>query len=318
VIRIDERELRGHVRQMVRESVEQTLNDMLEAEADAQCGAKRYERSPERVDARAGHYERKRLTSSGEVTPRVPRLRNLPFETQTIERYRRRESSVEEVLIEMYLAGVSVRGVEDITEAPGGQRVSPSTVSALNQKIDATIEAWRQRPIGGGSIRTCTLRGLWLKRSWGGEVRNVAVLVAVGVGADGYREILGVAEGTKEDQESWRSFLRYLKRRGLKGVKLVIRDTCLRLLEALAEFYPEAQWQRCMVPWYRNVFTVTRRGRRKEVAAMLKAIHGQEEREAARQKAEAVAQKLESMKLAQAAPPPGVFFCAPRARSWSQ
>jgi transposase-like protein len=101
-------------------------------------------------------------------------------------------------------------------------------------------------------------------------------------------------------------------------VKLVIRDTCLGLLEALAEFYPEAQWQRCMVPWYRNVFTATRLGRRKEVAAMLKAIHGHEEREAARQKAEAVAQKLESMKLAQAAPPPGVFFCAPRARSWSQ
>jgi transposase-like protein len=149
VIRIDERELRGHVRQMVRESVEQTLNDMLEAEADAQCGAKRYERSPERVDTRAGHYERKRLTSSGEVTPREPWLRNLPFETQTIERYRRRESSVEEVLIEMYLAGVSVLRVEDITEALGGQRVSPSTVSALNQKIDATIEAWRQRSIEG-------------------------------------------------------------------------------------------------------------------------------------------------------------------------
>ncbi|MCL6502996.1 MAG: transposase, partial [Pirellulales bacterium] len=89
VIRIDERELRWRVRQMVRESVEQTLNDMLEAEADAQCGAKRYERSPERVDTRTGHYERKRLTSSGEVTLRVPRLRNLPFETQIIERYRR-------------------------------------------------------------------------------------------------------------------------------------------------------------------------------------------------------------------------------------
>jgi len=109
VIRIDEGELRGHVRQMVRESVEQMLNDMLEAEADAPCGAKRYERRPERVDTRAGHDERKRLTSSGEVTLRVPRLRNLPFETQIIERYRRRESSVEEALIEMYLAGVSVR-----------------------------------------------------------------------------------------------------------------------------------------------------------------------------------------------------------------
>ncbi|MCL6504116.1 MAG: transposase, partial [Pirellulales bacterium] len=93
------------------------LNDMLEAMADAQCGAKRYERSPERVDTRAGHYERKRLTSSGEVTLRVPRLRNLSFETPIIERYRRRESSVEEALIEMYVAGVSVPRMEDITEA---------------------------------------------------------------------------------------------------------------------------------------------------------------------------------------------------------
>jgi transposase-like protein len=300
VIRIDEGELRGHLQELVRESVEQTLNTMLDAEADAQCGAKRYERSPERLDTRAGHYERNLLTSSGEVKLTVPRLRKLPFETEIIERYRRRESSVEEALVQMYLAGVSVRRVEDITEALWGERVSPSTVSELNQKIYATIEAWRQRPIEGEHAYVY-LDGIWLKRSWGGEVRNIAVLVAVGVRSDGYREILGVAEGTKEDKESWRNFLRYLKGRGLKGVKLVISDKCLGLLEALGEFYPEARWQRCMVHWYRNVFTATPRGRRKEVAAMLKAIHGQEDRQAAREKAEAVAQKLEAMKLGQAA-----------------
>jgi putative transposase len=300
VIRIDEGQLQGHLRELVRESVEQTLNAMLDAEAESQCGAKRYERTPERLDTRAGHYERKLLTSSGEVTLEVPRLRKLPLETQIIERYRRRESSVEEALIQMYLAGVSVRRVEDITEALWGQRVSPSTVSELNQKIYTTIEAWRQRPIEGEHAYVY-LDGIWLKRSWGGEVRNIAVLVAVAVRSDGYREILGVSEGTKEDQESWRSFLRYLKGRGLKGVKLVISDKCLGLLEALGEFYPEARWQRCMVHWYRNVFTVTPRGRRKEVAAMLKAIHGQEDRQAAREKAAAVAQKLESMKLGQAA-----------------
>lgn len=300
VIRIDQAQLHGHLREMVRESVEETLNAMLEAEADAQCGAKRYERSAERLDTRAGHYERKLLTSSGEVHLRVPRLRKLPLETQIIERYRRRESSVEEALIEMYLAGVSVRRVEDITEALWGQRVSPSTVSDLNQKIYATIEAWRNRPIEGEHPYVY-LDGIWLKRSWGGEVRNIAVLVAVGVRSDGHREILGVAEGTKEDAESWRNFLRYLKGRGLKGVKLVISDKCLGLFEALGEFYPEAQWQRCMVHWYRNVLSVVPRGRRKEVAAMLKAIHGQEDRPAAREKAEAVAQKLEGMKLSQAA-----------------
>jgi putative transposase len=127
------------------------------------------------------------------------------------------------------------------------------------------------------------------------------VLVAIGVRSDGYREIIGVAEGVKEDLESWRGFLRHLKSRGLKGVRLFISDKCLGLVEALGEFYPQAQWQRCMVHWYRNVFTVTPRGRRKEVAAMLKAIHGQEDREAARAKAEAVATKLENMKLGQAA-----------------
>jgi putative transposase len=300
VIRVDEEQLRGHVREVVRESVEQTLNGMLDAEADAQCGAKRYERSPERLDTRAGHYERKLLTTSGEVTLNMPRLRRLPFETQIIERYRRRESSVEEALVEMYLAGVSVRRVEDITEALWGERVSPSAVSELNRKIYGTIEAWRNRPIEG-VYAYVYLDGIWLKRSWGGEVRMIAVLVAVGVRHDGHREILGVAEGAREDKESWRNFLRYLKGRGLTGVKLVISDKCLGLLEALGEFYPEAQWQRCMVHWYRNVFTVTPRGRRKEVAAMLKAIHAQEDRQAAREKAEAVVQKLESMKLGQAA-----------------
>ena len=300
VIRIDETELKGHVDRVVRQSVEETLNAMLDAEADALCQAKRYERSPERVDTRAGHYTRKLTTKAGEVELKVPRLRRLTFETQIIERYRRRESSVEEALMEMYLAGVSVRRVEDITEALWGQRVSPSTVSQLNQKIYAQIEAWRNRPIKGEHVYVY-LDGIWLKRSWGGEVRNVAVLIAVGVAADGYREILGVAEGLKEDKESWRLFLRYLKGRGLTGVKLVISDKCLGLLEVLGEFYPEARWQRCMVHWQRNVFTVTPRGRRKEVAAMLKAIHAQEDRQAAQEKAAVVVEKLKSMKLGQAA-----------------
>ena len=300
IVRVDEQELRGHVQELVRASVEETLNAMLDAEADEQCGAKRYERSPERLDTRAGHYERKLLTPAGEMTLQVPRLRNLPFESEIIERYRRRESSVEEAMIQMYLAGVSVRRVEDITEALWGERVSPSTVSELNQKIYGRIEEWRNWPIEG-EYAYVYLDGIWLKRSWGGEVRNITVLVAIGVRSDGYREIIGVAEGVKEDLESWRGFLRYLKSRGLKGMRLFISDKCLGLVEALGEFYPEAQWQRCMVHWYRNVFTVTPRGRRKEVAAMLKAIHAQEDREAARAKAEAVATKLEHMKLGQAA-----------------
>ena len=117
VLRIDQAQLHRHLDQVVRDSVEQTLNGLLDAEADQLCGAKRYERSPDRVDTRAGSYTRQLQTRVGEVELKMPRLRKLPFETQIIERYRRRESSVEEALVEMYLAGVSVRRVEDITEA---------------------------------------------------------------------------------------------------------------------------------------------------------------------------------------------------------
>jgi putative transposase len=300
VIKIDEGKVRQHVEEVVRQSVEETLNGLLEAEADDLCGARRYERSVERLDTRAGHYERKLQTKAGEVTLKVPRLRSLPFETQIIERYRRRESSVEEALIEMYLAGVSLRRVEDITEALWGTRVSPSTVSELNQKIYDRIERWRNRRIEGGHPYVY-LDGIWLKRSWGGEVENVAVLVAIGVRSDGYREILGVCEGTKEDKESWRKFLRHLKERGLADVRLVISDKCLGLVEALGEFFPEASWQRCVVHWYRNVFTAVPKGKVKAVAAMLKAIHAQEDREAARRKAADVVAKLEAMKLGKAA-----------------
>jgi transposase-like protein len=129
----------------------------------------------------------------------------------------------------------------------------------------------------------------------------VAVLVAVGVNADGHREMLGVMAGGKEDAASWLAFLRHLKARGLKGVRLVTSDRCLGLVEALGECFPEAMWQRCVVHFYRNVFTAVPSARVKEVAAMLKAIHAQEDKEAARVKAAAVVEKLEAMKLSKAA-----------------
>src|SRR6266481_6303976 len=155
---------------------------MLDAEADRLCHAERYERTEARKDTRAGSCQRHLQTKAGEVTLQVPKLRNLPFETAIIERYRRRETSVEEALVEMYLAGVSTRRVEDITEALWGLRVSSSTVSELDKKIYTQIEAWRNQPIQGQHPYVF-LDGIWLKRCWGGEVRNVAVLVAVGVAA---------------------------------------------------------------------------------------------------------------------------------------
>ena len=129
------------------------------------------------------------------------------------------------------------------------------------------------------------LDGLWLKRSWGGEVRNVSLLVAIGVNDEGFREVLAVAEGSKEDKASWTAFLRDLKERGLKGVRLFVSDKSLGLVESLGEFYPEALWQRCAVHFYRNVWTAVPTSKVKEVAAMLKAIHAQEDRAAAESRA---------------------------------
>ena len=254
VIRIDEGEIRGHLDEMVRGTVEETLNSLLDAEADEMCNAQRYERSPDRVDTRAGHYTRKLHTKAGEVEVKMPKLRKQTFETAIIERYRRRDISIEEAIVQMYLAGVSVRRVEDITEALWGTRVSSGTVSKLNQKVYKHIETWRTQPIEG-RYAYVYLDGIVLKRSWGGEVKNVSVLAAIGVDQDGYRRILGVAEGHKEDKSGWLAFLKHLKGRGLSGVRLIVSDACLGLRESTAEVFPDAGWQRCAVHFYRNVFS---------------------------------------------------------------
>ena len=295
-IKINEKEIVDHLSQLVRQSVADTINSFLDAEADAICQAGRYQRSPDRLDTRAGSYKRKLLTSTGEVELTVPRLRTLPFESQIIKRYQTKQSSVEEALIEMYLAGVSVRRVEDITDALWGTRVSSSAVSELNQQVYEKIESWRMQPIQGDHPYIF-VDGIYLKRSWGGEVQNVSVLVAIGVNSDGYREILGVAEGSREDKESWNNFFRYLKERGLNGVKLVISDKASGLVEVLGDFFPEAKWQRCVVHWYRNAFSKCPRKHVREVTAMLKAIHAQEDKKAAREKAKSVMEKLRTKKL---------------------
>lgn len=300
VIEINETHIHDHLGELVRGTVEETLNSMLDAEADNLCNAGRYERSEARKDTRAGYYKRDLHTRAGEVKLKVPKLRQQKFETAIIERYRRRESSVEEAMIEMYLAGVSVRRVEDITQALWGTKVSPGTVSNLNKKIYTRIEKWRNRPIKGEHPYVY-LDGIVLKRSWAGEVRNVSVLVAIGVSVSGHREILGVAEGAKEDKAGWSGFLRHLKERGLQGVQLITSDACIGLVESVGDFYPEAKWQRCTVHFYRNIFSVVPRSKMKEVTIMLKAIHASEDLQAAHEKAASVEAKLRKMRLHQAA-----------------
>jgi len=300
IIQLNESELKEQLKTLVRGSVEETLNAYLDAEADLITNAVKYERSVDRQDTRAGHYKRKLLTTSGEVELKIPKLRTLPFETAIIERYKRRESSVEESLIEMYLAGVSVRRIEDVTEALWGTKVSPGTISNLNRKAYAHIEEWRNRPLER-EYPYVYLDGIYLKRNWGGSYENVSVLVALAVNDDGYREIIGAMEGGREDTASWEAFLRHLKGRGLQGVRLIVGDRCLGLVDAVSNTFSEAKYQRCIVHFYRNVFGVTPRKRVREVAAMLKAIHAQENKEAARHKAQLVIAALYATKLKEAA-----------------
>lgn len=186
IIQLNEGAIKQELGELVRESVEKTLNELLDQEADRLTNAKRYERSKERVDTRAGHYDRKLLTKAGEVNLKVPKLRTLTFETAIIQRYQKREISVEEALVEMYLAGVSVRRVEDITEALWGARVSAGTISELNKKVYVHIEEWRKRPLQG-QYPYVYLDGVYLKRNWGGEYTNVSVLVAMAVNEEGFR-----------------------------------------------------------------------------------------------------------------------------------
>ena len=170
----------------------------------------------------------------------------------------------------------------------------------MNKKVYSHIEVWRNRQLTG-EYPYVYLDGIWLKRNWGGDYQNVSILVAIAVDQDGFRENIGTAEGSKEDKASWLNFLRYLKERGLSGTQLFVGDKCLGLFETLSEVFPEAKYQRCVVHFYRNVFSVVPTGKAKEVAAMLKAIHAQEDLASAREKATAIATKLRAMKLTKAA-----------------
>ena len=242
IIQVNDELIHTELKDLVRTSVEEALNAMLDAEADRLVNADRYARDAERQGYRSGHYDRSFTTTSGKVNLKMPKLRGLTFETSIIERYKRRETSVEEALIEMYLAGVSVRRVEDISEVLWGSKVSPGTISNLNKKAYENIEKWRNRPITE-EYPYLFVDGIYLKRSWGGEYENCSVLIAIGVNKDGYREILGACEGLKEDTESWKNFFVWLKGRGLSGVEMITGDKALGMLDAIGEVFPQAKYQ---------------------------------------------------------------------------
>ena len=182
----------------------------------------------------------------------------------------------------------------------GGSSVSAATVSNLNEKAFASVEEWRNRPLER-AYPYPYVDGIYLKRSWGGSYENVAVMVAIGVNDDGYREVIGAAEGFTESSECWREFLSWLKSRGLHEVLMFTGDKAAGMVGSIAEVFPEAAYQRCTVHFYRNVLAKVPKSKRARVAAMLKAVHAMESREASEAKALAVAGELEGMRLREAA-----------------
>lgn len=215
IIQIDQHMLETRLDRLVTQKVTEILNAMLDAEADEIAGASRYERSGGWKAYRADHYERRITAKAGTLELKVPKLKGALFESAVVERYRRRGESVEEALIDKL------------------------------KRVYADIDSWRTRPLER-EYPYVFMDGVWHRRSWGGSVENVSVLVAVGVNSEGHRKVIGVAEGMKEDSASWEQFVRGMIERGLRGVRLVVGDRCAGLVSTVRSMLPRAGYQRCM------------------------------------------------------------------------
>lgn len=287
-------EFRALLEEQIRGQVKAVLEEIMRAEMAEQLGALPYERTESRRGLRNGCYFRGLNTRVGRVVLKVPRDREGKFRTQVFDRYQRVEGSLEEMLVEAYIQGISTRRIQELTEALCDLRRSPSAQSRLNQRISEGLRQWRERPIVG-QYPYLYLDGVVISMRWGQSVEKLAVLFAVGVSEEGYREVLGVFPGYIESEDSWREFLRSLVARELTGVRLVVSDNHVGIKKAVETVFPEAKTQRCMVHFMRNVLLRVPPRLRKEVGAALKAIFAQESAEEARVKAGRVVERY--MKL---------------------
>ena len=300
IVSFDEQAVKDELRELARKTIEETINAMLDEEADQLIGAGPYERTNERAAYRAGRRQRLFTTTSGQLTLKMPKHKGMRFVTAVIERRKRCETSVDEAVIEMYLAGVSTRRIEDVGEILRGAGVSAGTVPNLDEKAFKSVDEWRCRPL------TCEypyvyVDSIYLKRSWGGSCGNVAVMVAIGANEDGHRGAIGCAEGFTESAECWRGFPSWPKPCGLRGVRMLTGGKAAGMAGSIAGVLPKAKCQRCTVHFYRNVLAKVPKSKRPRVTAMPKAVHAMESREAPAAEAEAVAADLESVRLKETA-----------------
>ena len=223
----------------------------MSADVDAACGAAYGSRSPERVNRRNGYRTRSWDTRVGSIELQVPKLREGSyFPDFLLEPRRRAERALVAVVAESYVNGVSTRKVDRVAQAMGIDRLSKSRVSEMAQSLDEMVEAFRNRPLESGPYPFVWLDAMVVKSREEGRIVNVAVVQAIGVNAEGFREILGVDVITTEDGAGWLAFLRSLVSRGLSGVALVVSDAHEGLRNAIAATLPGAAWQRCQDPFH--------------------------------------------------------------------
>ena len=230
----------------LREIVRAVMQEMLEAEMTDALGAEKGERTTARLGYRSGYYTRTLVTRVGKLELRVPQDRDGRFSTELFERYQRSEQALVATLAEMYVQGVSTRKVKAITEELCGHAFSASAVSAINKRLDESLDAFAKRPLAE-PFPYLILDARYEKAREGGVVASQAVLVAVGIDWDGRRQILAVEMANRESRSSWRDFLLALRQRGLHGVELVVADDHAGLRSAIREVLAEAAFQRCYV-----------------------------------------------------------------------
>jgi transposase-like protein len=231
--------------------VEQAVQTILEVEMEECLQAGRYERSPERVGYRSGHYHRKLITRVGTLVLRVPQDQSGHFSTEVFERYQRSEKALVGALAQMYVQGVSTRKVAAITQELCGHEFSASSISAITARLDQQLEQFSQRRLKE-SFPYVVVDARYEKVREGGAIENRAIQIALGIDWEGRRQVLAVEYANRESQSSWRDFLLRLKQRGLKGVMFVVSDDHEGLKSALQEVLPQALWQRCYVHFLRN------------------------------------------------------------------
>jgi len=273
------------------ELVESVLNQVLEAQAEEQLGAGRYERSEGRTGYRNGYRTRQLYSRVGSLTLRVPQFRDGSFATEIFQRYQRSEQALVLALMEMVVNGVSTRKVARITEELCGTSFSKSTVSRLCAALDVRVRAWSERPLG--RFPFLLIDALYVKVREDERIVTKAALLVSGVNDEGYREVLGLKLGDSESEGFWRDLFEELKDRGLEGVAFVVSDEHKGLVGAIRRCFQGAVWQRCQVHFTRNVLTHTPSRHKAAMTEGLKRIFRAETAQEAREKAHALMDEME-------------------------